>query len=206
MNRARMSIRLAALLSTVFVATMAAEAGAQVGVGGNFAGVQAARARHHRRNNGAMSSNNAAMIRRGFNAQRSMQQGRQRIAMELRGTRHLLQQGDHDYKGHRARAVAAIDVALRSMGQHVGNNGGGFNGNGNGAGRMAGGANRANGVGGNNAMREPQAKSDAQLRLALRRLSTIHSQMGSMTNGQQGQAGLAVQRAMHELNTALAIR
>jgi hypothetical protein len=132
-----------------------------------------------------------------------MQQGQQKIAMELRGTKLILERADHDYKGHRARAVAAIDVALRSMGQHVGNNGAG-NGmsNGAGAGRRAGGGNRVNG----NAMREPQAKSDAQLRTALHRLSTIHSQLGSMPNGRHAQTGAAVQRAMHELNTALAIR
>jgi hypothetical protein len=191
MNRTRRSIRLAVLTSAVFATAMAAEARAQGGIYGGFAGIQGATARHHRPNNGAMPSNNSAMIRRGFNAQRSMQQGQQKIAIELRGTRLILQRADHDYDGHRARAVAAIDVALRSMGQNVGNNGAGYgngmgNGNGAGAGRLASGANRANG----NVMREPQAKSDAQLRMALQRLSTIHSQMGSMSNGQQARRAL----------------
>jgi hypothetical protein len=214
MNHTRRSIRLVVLTSAVLATAMVADARAQGGINGGFAGIQGATARHHRRNNTSMrpnnsGANNLAMIRRGFNAQRSMQQGQQKIAMELRGTKHILQLADHDYQGHRARAVASIDVALRSMGQHVGNNGtGNINGNGAGAGRIAGGGNRVNGNrnGNRNAMREPQAKSDAQLRIALKRLSVIHSQMGSMSNGQQGQAGVAVQRAMHELNTALAIR
>ncbi|HWY88278.1 MAG TPA: hypothetical protein VNX28_16320 [Gemmataceae bacterium] len=98
---------------------------------------------------------------------------------QLRATAHLLQLADHDYQGHRARAVHDIHLAIHILhpGQHkhhppsakiVGNN-------------------------------EPQSVSDAQLRQAITQLQAIRGQLPP-------QAQVAVGSAIHELEIALTIR
>ena len=124
-------------------------------------------------------------------------QGVQQVARELMMTRALLQRGDHDYNGHRARAVGDINRALAALGH--GNNGM------NATGGVRPGGNRA-GNGMNGARREPQAVSDGQLRQALQNLNTISMQLGTANNPRVARARIPVQRAMTELNTALTIR
>ena len=136
-------------------------------------------------------------------------QGIQYVARELMMTRALLQRGDHDYGGHRSRAVHDIGLALRALG-HGGNGTnsmGGMNGmNGmSGANGVRPGGNRA-GTGANGAHREPQAMSDGQLRQAIQNLNTINNQLSSANNARVAQARVPVQRAITELNTALTIR
>src|SRR5262249_44315284 len=40
------------------------------------------------------------------------------VVLELRATKQLLERADHDYKGHRARAVHEINAAIHSLDGH----------------------------------------------------------------------------------------
>ena len=161
-------------------------------------------AAHHRNHNRAMAMNYRGGMGTSVAGYASMGmnrggqgQGAQRVARELMMARSLLQRGDHDYNGHRARAVKDINYALAALGH--GNNGG-MNGM-SGARPSGNGANGANG-----ARREPQAVSDGQLRQAIQMLNTVQTQLSSSGNSQHARVRVPVQRAMAELNTALTIR
>jgi len=123
---------------------------------------------------------------------------------------------DHDYQGHRVRAMHAISMAIRQLTHRsmvysgVGfvpgmNNNGAMGMNNNGAMGM-----RRGGVGAGARAGQPmsQAQSDARMSQDLRTLQGINMQLTSQgynTNGHARARG-HVQRAVHELNVALSIR
>lgn len=122
------------------------------------------------------------------------QQPHTAIVGELKATRTLLEQADHDYKGHRAKAVHeishAIHVLEHGMGKH-----------------HAAGPTGPKPVvekpkGGN----EPQAVSDKQLQQAITQLTAIGGQLTSLKGEHHMKAAEAVQAAIAELNTALKIK
>src|SRR4051812_11367565 len=107
----------------------------------------------------------------------AMDQG---IISHLRTAYMKLQQADHDYLGHRARAAHHIVAALRHLGASS------LTGSGipPGAGRLA------------------QAQSDALLRDALFRLNIVHNELGTRirTAAHHGSVRRSVTAAMGELN------
>ncbi len=117
-----------------------------------------------------------------------------------------LQQADHDYNGHRMKAIQHLDHAIRTLqpgsaGTRIGVGAGGSHNN------LAGIGSNGRGAG-NNGPRIPQAQSDAHLRQAHEQLLAVESQMfggGNMAAHHQ-QAHTHVQRAIQELNVALAAR
>ncbi|HZW34140.1 MAG TPA: hypothetical protein VFF52_25675 [Isosphaeraceae bacterium] len=114
----------------------------------------------------------------------AMNQG---VINHLRMAYSRLQQADHDYQGHRARAASHVVNALRHLGAST-MSGSGIN---PGAGRM------------------PQAQSDGLLRDALFRLNTAQSELGSRGNmaaAHHGSARSQVVAAIGEINAALNIR
>jgi hypothetical protein len=161
-------------------------------------GARAIQARQFRGNNGA---NRGAM-----NQQR---QNNHQIVSEIRGTMLILTQADHDYNGHRVRAIHQLQLAAHSMNPNRGGGGGAGN-----AGGAAGnrGAGRGNGGGARGAARTgankmPQAQSDQHLQQALQRLGTIENQLANVgTNQGHATAMQHVRMAMGELRTALNIR
>jgi hypothetical protein len=110
----------------------------------------------------------------------------QGIISHLRTAHAKLQQADHDYQGHRARAANYIVSALRHLG----------------ATSMPG----SSIVPGRGQL--PQAQSDGMLRDALFRLNTVENQLATRTNAAAHHVGArtSVGAAIRELNVALAIR
>jgi hypothetical protein len=104
----------------------------------------------------------------------------------LRTAHARLQQADHDYQGHRARAANHVVSALRHLGA-PGLPGSGI----------------APGVG-----RLPQAQSDGYLRDALFRLNQVQNELGTRVNrvAHHGSARSQVSAAIGEINLALSIR
>jgi len=94
----------------------------------------------------------------------------------LRKAYALLAVADHDYDGHRAMAMGAIDVACRLMGSDV----------------------RSEGVG-----HEQQGESDTQLKQAKALLETVR---GSAAVAKNERAQRHVDRAIDELKVALGIK
>jgi len=146
------------------------------------------------------------------------------IVARLRAVHASLARIDHDYQGHRVRAMHAISMAVRQLThQSMVYSGVGFmpGMNNNAAMRMnnnaAMGMNnnaavgmRRGGLGAGAGGMEPmtQAQSDARMSQSLRTLQGINMQLsnqGSNTNGHALARG-HVQRAAHELNIALSIR
>jgi hypothetical protein len=125
---------------------------------------------------------------------------------------------DHDYQGHRARAMHAITMAIRQLSHRsMSYNGMGFasvmnNGGAMGL-RLGGGAGargmrQGGGAGALQGQRMSQAQSDNRMAQALRRLQGVNMQLanqGSYTNGHSRASG-HVQQAVRELNFALSIR
>ena len=113
----------------------------------------------------------------------AMDQG---IISLLRMAHSRLQQADHDYQGHRARAANHVVSALRHLGAP------GLPGSGiaPGAGRL------------------PQAQSDGYLRDALFRLNQVQNELGTRVNrvAHHGSARSQVAAAIGEINLALSIR
>ena len=154
---------------------------------------------------------------RGYGYGRS--QGNNRaIVARLRSVHSSLARIDHDYQGHRVRAMHSISMAIRQLSHRsmVSGNTGFANGMNNNLamGRRQGGLN--GNVGGrgtrtqnrNRNQRMPQAQSDAQMSQALRTLQGINMQLTSQGSNTSGHARASghVQQAMRELNTALRIR
>jgi hypothetical protein len=115
---------------------------------------------------------------------------------------------DHDYGGHRARAVHAITMAIRQLSHRsMIYRGTGFSsagGGGQGIGMRQRGLG-ANGRGGGQRM--SQAQSDARMSQSLRVLQGINMQLASHGNTMgHARASGHVQLAIQELNTALSIR
>jgi hypothetical protein len=117
----------------------------------------------------------------------------QAIISHLRTAHARLQQADHDYQGHRARATSHIANAMRHLG---GSSLSGLN-------MTASGMNAAPGQG-----QLPQAQSDNMVRDALFRLNMVQGQLTSRTSlaAHQGNARTQVAQAIQELNVALNVR
>jgi hypothetical protein len=136
-------------------------------------------------------------------------QGQNRaIVSRLRSVHASLARLDHDYRGHRVRAMHAISMAIRQLSHRsmvYGNTGfaAGMN-NGLGMARRRGGV----GAGARRPQPMSQAQSDARMNHALRTLQGINMQLTNQGYNTTGHARARghVQRAIHELNTALSIR
>jgi hypothetical protein len=138
------------------------------------------------------------------------------IVARLRSVRMSLARIDHDYQGHRVRAMHSISMAVRQLSHRsmvysgVGFTPGMNNGSGAGMGGGMGRGMRQNGLGGGGRRGQvmSQAQSDARMSQALRNLQGIGMQLnnqGNSTTG-HGRAMGHIQQAAHELNVALSIR
>ena len=123
---------------------------------------------------------------------------------------------DHDYQGHRVRAMHAISMAVRQLSHRsmvysgVGFSPGMNNGAGAGMGTGMGRGTRQNGLGagGRRGQSMPQAQSDSIMSQSLRNLQGIGMQLGNQGSNTMG-SGRAlghIQHAVRELNVALSIR
>ncbi len=131
------------------------------------------------------------------------------IVGRLRSAYSQLARIDHDYQGHRVRAMHAISMAIRQLSHRsmvysgVGFAPGMNNGRGMGMGMGRGGA------GGRGAGRMSQAQSDVRMSHALRTLQGINMQSGSQGGGGyttgHARARGHIMRAIHELSVALSI-
>jgi hypothetical protein len=137
------------------------------------------------------------------------------IIGRLRSVYSSLARIDHDYRGHRARAMQSISMAIRQLSHRsMGNGGSGFSAgmnNGRAMGMRQGrGAMNGGAMNGGGRRRQPmsQAQSDARMSQDLRILQGINMQLGSQGNfsAGHGQASGHIQHAIHELNVALSIR
>ena len=145
------------------------------------------------------------------------------LVSRLRSVHSGLAQLDHDYQGHRMNAMRSLSTAIRHLSHNAsrsamnrGSNRGG-NGNNNGQARLVNGtgtgangrAGQGNRAGRNGqANRMTQAQSDGRMTQALRTTQGIHMQMANPSSRSSGTstARTHVARAMHELQTALAVR
>jgi hypothetical protein len=135
------------------------------------------------------------------------------IVSRLRSVHASLARLDHDYQGHRVRAMHSISMAIRQLTHRsMVYQGTGFTPNVNHglamAARRGGGGAGARGAGARGGQPMTQAQSDARMSQALRTLQGINMQMSSQGHNTTGHARASghIQRAIHELNTALAIR
>jgi hypothetical protein len=132
------------------------------------------------------------------------------IIARLRAVRASLARIDHDYQGHRIRAMHSISMAVRQLSHRsMVYSGVGFApGMNAGMGMRRGGA--AAGIGAGVRGRQPmsQAQSDARMSRDLRVLQGINLQLGSQAYNTPGHARARghVQHAIYELGVALAIR
>lgn len=133
------------------------------------------------------------------------------IVSRLRSVHTSLARLDHDYQGHRVKAMRQIAQAIRqvSHGYYSGYSSTRFaSGMSNPMFRMASqtGPRRSNL--GNNRQPMSQAQSDARMNQALRQLQGIEMQLVNQNSGTLGGANASghIQLAIQELNTALKIR
>jgi hypothetical protein len=133
------------------------------------------------------------------------------LVTELRGTMRLLHQADHDYNGHRARAIQHLSRAVNTI--HPSTNMGQMNGMNRGQGNGAAGARAGLGKGGNRTgaangqNKMPQAQSDQHLQQAMQRLTVIQNQISNVgSNQRHAQALNHIQQATQELRVALNVR
>jgi hypothetical protein len=130
------------------------------------------------------------------------------IVSRLRSVHSSLARIDHDYQGHRIRAMHAISLAIRQLSHRAM----GYSG----AGVAPGMVNRAGmgmrrsvlGGAGGGGQRLPQAQSDARMSQALRTLQGVEMQLTNLASNTLGQTRARgyVGQAIHELNVALSIR
>lgn len=128
------------------------------------------------------------------------------VVTQLHSTLTMLAQADHDYNGHRVRAMHHIGTAIRSLQPAAARSGQGNpaaayvnNRNGN--------ANAAGAGNGTGKGKMPQAASDQHLRQSLQALGTVESHLTNFGSTQHHvRARNSVQQAMSELNVALNIR
>jgi hypothetical protein len=141
------------------------------------------------------------------------------IVSRLRSVQMQLARIDHDYQGHRVRAMHQVSMAIRQLSHRsmiysgVGFAPGMNNGRGMGMGQGGiggrGGALGGGGIGGRaGAGRMSQAQSDARMGHSLRTLQGVNMQLGSQGGSSNGHARARghVMRAVHELSIALSIR
>ena len=103
---------------------------------------------------------------------------------ELHDVKVILEQADHDYKGHRAEAVKQITAAIHAL--HPGHKH----------------HHGKKGKGGG----EPQALSDAQLKESIKVLNAVLVQLSGAPGGPATKAAVHVTNAIKELEIALKIR
>jgi hypothetical protein len=117
------------------------------------------------------------------------------LVAQLRATRALLHQANHDYKGHRVKAMHEITVAIHALQPPAKKH------------HAKPGAPKPATAGSKPASggHEPQAISDAQLQKSIQQLQTIQSQLGTIATGNVGVAHTAIGKAIQELQTALKI-
>jgi hypothetical protein len=134
------------------------------------------------------------------------------IVARLRSVHRSLARIDHDYQGHRVRAMHQTTMAIRqllhrSMVYRGMGFGRGLN-NGLAVGMRRVGAGRGVGVGAARRPHMPQAQSDARMSQALRNLQGVNMQLSSQGSNTSGHARARghVMQAIRELNVALAIR
>lgn len=138
------------------------------------------------------------------------------IVSRLRSTHHALTGLDHDYQGHRVRAMHAISSAIHALSHRSSNGMNGFNNSiamqtrqnrGLGTNRNLAANRNISGNNGNNRLRMPQAQSDSRMRHAMQNLLLVSNQLSSQGSTHSHQRALAsIQVAYHELGTALQIR
>jgi hypothetical protein len=105
------------------------------------------------------------------------------VVTELRQIQQLLELADHDYKGHRAKAVTELGHAIAALPHHHVKGGKPIKGGG-----------------------EPQALSDAQLREAFKALGVIEAQLATVSNPHAVKALTHVNNAAKHLEVALTIK
>ncbi len=132
------------------------------------------------------------------------------VVARLRSVHASLARIDHDYQGHRVRAMHAVSMAIRQLSHRsMGYAGSGFS-SGMNNGRAMGMRQGGGGINGGGRRRQPmsQAQSDARMSQDLRTLQGINMQLGSQGNynSGHGRASGHIQHAIHELNVALSIR
>ncbi len=131
------------------------------------------------------------------------------VVGRLRSVLGQLARVDHDYRGHRVRAMHQISMAIRQLSHRsMIYSGVGFSAGMNRGMGMGMGGRGAGGGGGGGVGRMSQAQSDARVSHALRTLQGINMQLGGQggyTNGHARARG-HVMGAIHELNVALSIR
>jgi hypothetical protein len=136
------------------------------------------------------------------------------IVGRLRSVHATLARLDHDYQGHRVRAMHSISMAIRQLTHRsMVYRGVGFAprmnmNNALAMGARRGGLGAANGLGARRGQRMPQAQSDAIMSQALRNLQGINMQLSSQGFHNMGHARARghVQRAVQHLAVALRIR
>ena len=136
------------------------------------------------------------------------------IVSRLRSVHSGLARLDHDYQGHRVKAMHSISMAVRQLShrssiyQNAGFASGANGGRNLGNQRQAGlGASNGNGNG-RNQRHLTQAQSDSRMSQSMRTLQGINMQLTNQGTNSSGHSRARghVQHAMHELNTALTIR
>jgi hypothetical protein len=123
----------------------------------------------------------------------------------LHETRTLLENANHDYKGHRGAAVKLIGTAIHALHPH---SSGSTQAKGNAAKGTTGSAKTGTTQHTSNkpAVTEAQAASDAQLRQAATQLAAIHSQLAAASGTGPTTAAAAIQKAIQELQAALTVK
>jgi hypothetical protein len=133
------------------------------------------------------------------------------VVARLRSVHASLATNNHDYQGHRVRAMQAVSMAIRQLSHRsMIASGAGFSGMNTGRAmgmRQQGGAGAGGGMGGRRGQPMSQAQSDARMSRDLRTLQGINMQLASQGNTTgHARASGHVQQAMHEINFALSIR
>jgi hypothetical protein len=129
------------------------------------------------------------------------------VIAELKAARALLEKANHDYQGHRAKAVHEITHAIHLLehGKHHPNpQTAAGNGNGNKP-TAAGGKKGKKAAGNANKPNEPQGQSDAQLKHAIEILHKVEKQLHGGQAQHHRHAAEAIHKAIHELHTALKV-
>jgi hypothetical protein len=130
-----------------------------------------------RRNNNNGNQNNGAVI------------------ATLQSAMGHLSQADHDYQGHRVKALNHVGTAIRHLEPAAVRRN---------QPNPAAALNTGQGAGGKNLM--PQATSDTHLRKALQTLNNVQGHLSGGTTTNHARARTSVQNAIRELNVALNVR
>jgi hypothetical protein len=134
------------------------------------------------------------------------------IVGRLRSVHASLARVARDYQGHRVRAMHAVSMAIRQLTHRsMVYRGAGFAAgvnNGLAMGKRRAGLGGVGGAGARGVLPMTQAQSDARMGQSLRTLQGVYMQLSNQAYHTPGHARARghVQRAIHELNTALAIR